>query len=359
VRIVTVVGARPQFVKAAALSRALAAAAGFVEVIVHTGQHHDAAMSQVFFDQLRMPHPRHHLGISGGTHGAMTGRMLEAVDRVLLEERPDLVLVYGDTNSTLAGTLAAVKLRIPVAHVEAGLRSFDRGMPEEVNRVLVDAVSSLLFCPTRTAVAHLAAEGIHRGVHLVGDVMLDVAIEQAASARGDVLDTLGLAPAGYVVCTFHRQANTDDRERLAAILAALDAVAARMPVVFPLHPRTAKAIAAHGLGAAVSRLRIIEPLPYGEMLVLVRSARGVLTDSGGLQKEAFFHRVPCVTLRDETEWPETVSLGWNILAGSDTARIVAAVAEIDTLPRLDGTPFGDGRAAAAIVRILAESAPAG
>lgn len=354
-KIVTVVGARPQFVKAAALSRALRSTDGVEEVVVHTGQHHDAAMSQVFFDQLGMPPPRHHLGISGGTHGTMTGRMLEGVERVLLGERPDLVLVYGDTNSTLAGALAATKLQVPVAHVEAGLRSFDRTMPEEINRVLVDAVSSLLFCPTRAAVDHLAAEGIHRGVHHVGDVMLDVALEQAAVVESDIVDSLGLEPGRYVVCTCHRQANTDRRDPLAGILAALTSIAAHTPVVLPLHPRTAKAIATHGLTEALARLRVVDPLPYDAMLVLVRSAGAVLTDSGGLQKEAFFHRVPCVTLRDATEWPETVDLGWNVLAGSDPARIVAAFEGLDALPKRVGAPFGDGRAAVAIAEILARA----
>lgn len=351
-KIVTVLGARPQFIKAAALSRALGLVAGVEEVVVHTGQHHDAAMSQVFFDQLGMRPPGHHLGISGGTHGAMTGRMLEGVERVLLGEKPDLVVVYGDTNSTLAGALAAAKLTVPVAHVEAGLRSFDRTMPEEINRVLVDAVSTHRFCPTLIAVDHLAAEGIHRGVHHVGDVMLDVMLAQAATARSDILETLGLLPGGYVVATCHRQANTDRCDPLAGILAALAAIAADTPVVLPLHPRTAKAIASHGLTGALSRLRVVEPLPYEAMLVLVRSSRAVLTDSGGLQKEAFFHRVPCVTLRDATEWPETVDLGWNVLAGSDPARIVAAFAALDTLPKLDGAPYGDGRAAVAIAEIL-------
>ena len=352
-KIVTVLGARPQFVKAAALSRALVAAGGFAEVVVHTGQHHDAAMSQVFFDQLGVPAPKHHLGISGGTHGSMTGRMLEGVERVLLGERPDLVLVYGDTNSTLAGALAAVKLQIPIAHVEAGLRSFDRSMPEEVNRVLVDAVSALLFCPTQTAVGHLAAEGITRGVHLVGDVMLDVALERAAGVRSDIVPRLGLTSGNYYVCTCHRQANTDARKPLKAILTALSAIASHRPVVLSLHPRTAKAILSYRLEGLLQGLRVVDPLSYEEMLVLVRSSCGVLTDSGGLQKEAFFHRVPCVTLRTETEWPETVSLGWNILAGSETEPILAAVAQIDSLSKREGNPYGDGHAADAIARILA------
>jgi UDP-GlcNAc3NAcA epimerase len=352
VKIVTVVGARPQFIKAAAMSRALVDAGGFEEVVVHTGQHHDTEMSQVFFDQLGMSPPRHQLGISGGTHGSMTGRMLEGVERVLIQERPDAILVYGDTNSTLAGAIAAAKLQIPVAHVEAGVRSFERSMPEEVNRVLVDSISSLLFCPTQTAVGHLAAEGIRRGVYLVGDVMLDVAITRAAAANSDIVKTMGLVLGEYLVCTCHRQANTDVRDRLVGILDALDEIAAHIPVVFPLHPRTAKAIALHGLTESLSRLRVVPPLPYEEMLLLVRSARGVATDSGGLQKEAFFHRVPCITLRDETEWPETVSLGWNILAGSDTARIVAAADGLDALPKREGLPFGDGHAAMAIAAIL-------
>lgn len=352
-KIVTVLGARPQFVKAAAVSRAIAATDSLDEVLVHTGQHHDAAMSAVFFDRLRIPAPHHHLGIAGGRHGSMTGRMLEAVERVLVEERPGMVLVYGDTNSTLAGALAAAKLAIPVAHVEAGVRSFDRTMPEEINRVVVDSVASLLFCPSRLAVDQLAAEGIRSGVHRVGDVMLDVALGQADSGDCGMPERLGVEPGSYWVCTVHRQANTDDPMALSGILAALDEVASGAPVVFPLHPRTAAAIIAGGLGDRLSRLRVVEPLPYDEMLSVVRSARAVLTDSGGLQKEAFFHRVPCVTLRSTTEWPETVELGWNLLAGCDSRTILDSVGRIDSLPRREGTPYGDGTAAEAIAGILA------
>jgi len=340
--IVTVVGARPQFIKAAALSAALRRDGRLREALVHTGQHHDANMSEVFFTDLGLPTPAHHLGIHGGGHGAMTGRMLAGLEAVLAAMRPDAVVVYGDTNSTLAGALAAAKLRIPVAHVEAGLRSFNRAMPEELNRVLVDHCSTWLFCPTAASVAHLAREGVSVGVHAVGDLMYDVTLSVAETARcnSTILEQLGLEPGGYSVATVHRQENTDDPARLAAVLAHLRAVGALRPVVFPVHPRTRAAALRFGLDFA--GLRAIEPLSFVDMTRLVMACHDVHTDSGGLQKEAYFHRRPCVTLRGETEWVETVACGW--------ARLWT---QPDYLPRRDIAEYGDGHAAERIAAILA------
>lgn len=341
-RILTVVGARPQFIKAAPVSYAIGASGGTLEeILVHTGQHFDTAMSEIFFSELGIPAPHYHLGIQGGSHGDMTGRMLAAVEAVVLESKPKLVLVYGDTNSTLAGALAAAKLQVPVAHVEAGLRSFNRRMPEEINRVLTDHVSELLFCPTMASVANLAREGIARGVHQLGDVMYDVTLMMTdlANSRSRILDQLGLVSKSYAVATVHRAENTDDPRRLAAVLAHLREVAREMPVVLPLHPRT-RAAASRTEGALVG-LRTTPPLGYLDMLRLTAAAAVVLTDSGGLQKEAYFHRVPCVTLREETEWVETVACGWNRLW---THGEYASRREI--------ADYGNGDAAARIVAVL-------
>lgn len=354
-RIVTIVGARPQFIKAAAVSRVIRNhyADQIEEVLVHTGQHYDENMSQVFFDELDIPHPRFNLEISGGTHGAMTGRMLEAIENVLLAEKPDWVLIYGDTNSTLAGALAAAKLHIPVAHVEAGLRSFNMRMPEEVNRILADRVSSRLFCPTETAVENLAREGVTTGVSLVGDVMYDVSLyyRDVARERSDALKRLGLKEHEYVLATCHRAENTDDPCRLREIARALGELAARQPVVLPVHPRTAKILEAGGLGATMKDVKLVDPLPFLDMIRLEQSARVVLTDSGGVQKEAYFYGVPCVTMRDETEWVETVECGWNQLVGADSLKIVAAV---DSATRPESAPllYGDGNASGTIVEKL-------
>ncbi len=347
-KIVSVVGARPQFIKAATVSRHLRRA--HQEVLVHTGQHYDEQLSDVFFAQLDLPAPDHHLGVGSAPHGRQTAQMLERLEDVLLQEKPERVLVYGDTNSTLAGALAAVKLHVPLAHVEAGLRSYDRRMPEEVNRVLTDHCADLLFCPSATAVENLAREGITGGVHLVGDVMYDSLLQQLPDedAAQEALSLQGLSPQKYVLVTVHRAANTDDHARLGTILRALAEL--ELPAVFPIHPRTRKAMAASGLSPAPS-VELREPLGYRDMLALERYARTILTDSGGVQKEAFFLGVPCVTLRDETEWPETVECGWNVLAGADTERIVAAAkrpAPQGERPLL----FGDGHAAEKIVRSL-------
>ena len=355
-RFVSVVGARPQFVKLSAVSRALREAQE--EVIVHTGQHYDDSLSAAFFRDLAIPPPDHDLGIGSGPHGAQTGRMLEAIEAVLAGVRPDGVIVYGDTNSTLAGALAAVKLHIPVAHVEAGLRSFDRRMPEEVNRVVTDHVSSRLFCPTETARQHLRREGVERGVELVGDVMFDVLREaepRLAARAGSLLARLGVTPGDYVLVTVHRAANTDDPGRLRDLVQAVGSVEA--PVVFPAHPRTREAMRRHGIEPD-RHVRLLEPVGYLDMLALERSAARIVTDSGGVQKEAFLLGVPCVTVREETEWPETVDAGWNTLVGASPRALVQALARPrPPLPR--SSPFGRGDAARRIAESLAAWPPGG
>jgi UDP-GlcNAc3NAcA epimerase len=310
--LLTVIGARPQFVKAATVSRAVAARGDLREVIVHTGQHYDANMSDVFFDELDIPRPDFQLGIGGVGHGAMTGRQLEAIEKVLIDVKPDWVLVYGDTNSTLAGALAAAKLHIPVAHVEAGLRSFERRMPEEINRILTDHASSLLFAPTEAAVRNLAAEGIAGNkVRLVGDVMYDAALFYRSRARRpEWFDQLGVAAGEFALCTIHRAENVDDDARLRRILDGL--AESGLPVVLPLHPRTRAKLESEGVAPAMN-IRVVPPVGYLEMTWLEMNCRVVATDSGGVQKEAYFHGKPCVTFRDQTEWIELVETGWNRL----------------------------------------------
>ena len=361
-KVCTVVGARPQFVKAAALSRALKKRSSVKEVLIHTGQHYDRNMSELFFDQLQIPVPDYNLGIGSGEHGAQTGRMLEAIEGVLIDERPDWVVLYGDTNSTLAGGLAAVKRHFPVAHVEAGLRSFNWRMPEEVNRVLADRVSDLLFAPTETAVRNLEREGIPATkIHLVGDVMHDLALFYAkiAESRSAVLDSLGLAPKSYALATIHRAENTDDPVRLKAVFEGLAAVAEDLPAVLPLHPRTRAALERENLfDFASEKLVLIDPVGYLDMVWLERNACLIVTDSGGVQKEAFFYRVPCVTLRDETEWVELVDLGWNRLVPPRAADQVAEGIRLSvgTTGR-EASPYGEGNSTQKIVRtLLGESA---
>ncbi len=358
-RIMTVVGARPQFIKAAAVSRALRAAPGFAEVLVHTGQHYDENMSAIFFEELGVPTPDHRLEVGSAGHGAQTGRMLEAVERLLIADRPDCVLVYGDTNSTLAGALAAVKLHVPVSHVEAGLRSFNRRMPEEINRVLADHASDLLFAPTPSAVRNLGREGISAGkVHLVGDVMYDAALHYArqAAALARLPRALGLTPGSYVLATVHRAENTDDPARLGAVLLGLERVARQVPVVLPLHPRTRSAWARSGRSLPAGEgLLIIDPVGYLEMISLEKNARLVVTDSGGVQKEAYFYGVACVTLREETEWQELLEIGANqLLPPSDPDAVAAGI--LGALETAGPAPaaglYGDGRTAERIVAIL-------
>jgi UDP-GlcNAc3NAcA epimerase len=355
-KLVAVVGARPQFIKAATVSRAIRTCGNpdIKEQILHTGQHFDHNMSRVFFDQLDISQPHYNLGIANLPHGAMTGRMTEGIERVLLEDRPDWVLVYGDTNSTLAGALAAVKLQIPVAHVEAGMRSFNMRAPEEVNRVLTDRVSQLLFCSTDTAVDNLRRDGLTEGVQQVGDVMYDATLYYQEVARLKYsLATFGVEPGCYALCTIHRAENTEDPRRLQGILEAINTIADSTPLVLPLHPRTRAVLVQSGGFRAAPGLRLIDPVSYLEMILLESHARAILTDSGGVQKEAYFHRVPCLTLRGETEWVETVELGWNVLCGAETTRILEAWSRLDRASaRPEATPYGDGHAADRIVRAL-------
>ena len=349
-RVLTVVGTRPQFVKSFPVSRSLRERHD--EVLVKTGQHYDPELSAVFFDELGIPAPDHDLEIGSDSHGAQTGRMLARLETIVEREAPDLVLTYGDTNSTLATALAVAKLPPPLAHVEAGLRSFNREMPEEINRVVTDHVSNHLFAPSRTAVGNLAAEGITDGVHQVGDVTHDALLwaREAATDRSTVLSDLDLTPDEYVLATVHRAANTDDYNRLAGIVEGLASSA--YPVVLPAHPRTTAALAEAGLEArAREALQLTEPAGYLDFVRLLDGARTVATDSGGVQKEAFFLRTPCVTLRDETEWVETVEAGWNTLVGADAAAIERALADASA-PATHPNPYGDGDAAGRIREVL-------
>ncbi len=364
-KLLTIVGARPQFIKAAAVSRAIRTTAipggdvAIEEILLHTGQHFDHGMSQVFFDELSIPAPKYNLGISSLSHGVMTGKMLEGIESVLLEEKPDWVQVYGDTNSTLAGALAAKKLNLRVAHVEAGLRSFQRRMPEEINRILADRISDLLLCPTDTAVVNLKNEGIVEGVHQVGDVMFDASIyfREVARQRSAILRTLQLSPKAYILATVHRAENTDSPERLAGILEGLSRLTSDVRVILALHPRTRKLIAQHGWQDRFGKIEVIEPVPYLDMVQLEESARAICTDSGGVQKEAFFFRVPCVTLREETEWVELVECGWNRLAGADPEKMHAAVlAGPPAASAGDLSFYGDGHAAERIVALYGQGA---
>jgi UDP-N-acetylglucosamine 2-epimerase len=357
-RIVTVIGNRPQFVKAAAVSRLLRAEHD--ELLVHTGQHHDDELSTVFVEELGVPRPERELGIHGGTNTEQTARMLAALAPLLREERPGAVLVYGDTNSTLAGGLAAAQAAVPVAHVEAGMRSFDRTMPEELNRVLTDHLSDVLLCPSDTAVENLEREHVAGRVELVGDVMVDVALLFQPRAMRDTapLERADVAPGEYVLITAHRAGNVDDPARLRALVDLL--LALTHPAVMPLHPRTRARLEAAGwLGEleAAPRLRLQPPLGYLEFTALLGHARAVLTDSGGVQKEAYLAGVPCVTLRDTTEWVETVRVGWNVLVDLDAARALAA---LERTPPAQRPPlYGDGRAGARVVAALAGSPVAG
>jgi UDP-N-acetylglucosamine 2-epimerase len=348
VRVLSVVGNRPQFIKSGPVSVALRGE-GVEEVVVHTGQHYDPELSQVFFDELGLAAPAHRLEAGSGTHAEQTARMLPGIERAVLDEEPDCVLVYGDTNSTLAGSLAAAKVGVEVAHVEAGLRSFDREMPEELNRIVTDRLSALLFCPNETAVRNLEAEAITEGVHVVGDVMLDASLELApiARERSHALSDNGVEPGCYVLLTLHREANVRPAA-LASIVSAINAL--DEPVVFPAHPRTWSALLEHGLELG-SHVRTLAPVGYLDFAALASQARLVLTDSGGVQKEAYWHGVPCVTLRRSTEWVETVETGWNRLAGDDPAGIAAAVAE--AAPPADHPPlYGDGKASNRIAKLL-------
>ena len=352
-KLLTVIGARPQFIKAATVSRVVRGRQDITETLVHTGQHYDADMSDIFFDELAIPRPDRQLGIGGGLHGQMTGRQLEALEAVMIEEKPDYVLVYGDTNSTLSGALAAAKLHIPVAHVEAGLRSFNRRMPEEINRILTDHIASLLFVPTETAMKNLRHEGFAQDrLQLVGDVMYDAAMFYRDRARMPAwFEELDVAPMNYVLATIHRQENTDHPERLQAVFDGLGR--SGRPVVLPLHPRTRARIDTLGITIPPS-VHCVPPVGYLEMIWLEMNCACVATDSGGVQKEAYFQGKPCITLRDETEWVELVETGWNTLVGADQALINAALADLST-PGAGESHYGDGHSAEKIVDTIVAS----
>ena len=350
-RVLTVIGNRPQFIKAAAVSGPLRAVAE--EVLVHTGQHYDEALSQVFFDELELPRPEHRLELGGGSNTAQTARMLVAIEPLLAREQPGLVLVYGHTNSTLAGALAAAQSGIPVAHVEAGMRSYDRTMPEELNRVLTDHASDLLLCSSQAAAENLRGERVGGEIEVVGDVMVDIAqlLGPRAAARAAALERFGLTAGEYVLATAHRAGNVDDPVRLERLVAVLEAVP--LPVVLPLHPRTAARLDVAGLRGRLERAGVVlaPPLGYLDLTALLLRARAVLTDSGGVQKEAYLAGVPCVTLRAETEWTETVEAGWNVTVDLDAASAVAALAR--PLPAERPPLYGDGRAGERVVAALA------
>lgn len=354
-KIVSIVGARPQLVKAAIMAHGLRLHPEVEHVLLHTGQHYDQNMSGVFFDELGIPAPAYNLGIGSGGHGAQTGRMLEGVEKVLIEERPDWVVVYGDTNSTLAGTLASCKLHIPVAHIEAGLRSFNRAMPEEINRIVADQLGTMLFAPTENAAANLKREGIdEERVHIVGDLMYDAALHYAEAAANRSRLT-AVQPRQYILATLHRAENTNsDGRRLANILRALSQLGRTMPVILPLHPRTRAVLEKTGGERLLDGLCTTEPVGYLDMLTLEKNARLIATDSGGVQKEAFFFHVPCVTLREETEWTELVEAGWNRLAPPhDAETIVAGIeAALREQPPPFANPYGDGHSTEKIVAKL-------
>lgn len=358
-KIVTIVGARPQFVKAAVMSRLLRSAEwndSFNEVLIHTGQHYDDSMSGVFFRELDLPNPDLHLQVESGGHGRMTGSMLLRIEEALEEQKPDIVLVYGDTNSTLAGALAAAKMGIPVAHVEAGLRSYNKSMPEEINRLLTDNISDWLFCPTQTAVSNLEKENIRKGVYLTGDIMFDAILFYQEKLRQSnphqLLQSIGLndgfTDEPFLLATIHRASNTDDPAKLSAIMQALGR--SRQRIVLPLHPRTRKMLIQHQIQAQ-SNIHVTEPVGYLAMLLLENRCQAVVTDSGGVQKEAFFMQKPCITLRDETEWTETVESGWNTLAGTEPEKILSAIQQLHKPSRYPAF-YGDGHSAQQMLKAL-------
>jgi UDP-GlcNAc3NAcA epimerase len=360
-KICTIIGARPQFIKAAAVSAKIAEMqknSDISEVIIHTGQHYDADMSKIFFEELNIPKEKYNLEVGSGLHGAQTGKMLEGIENILIQEEPDWVLIYGDTNSTLAGALAAVKMHIPVAHIEAGMRSFNRQMPEEINRIVADSISTLNLCSTSTAVDNLKSEGMGDTAFLTGDVMYDCALnfEALAEKYCDPLSSFALSKGEYILMTCHRAENTDDKLRLSQIVSAVNKIAEKHTVLYPMHPRTASFIEKYDLEFS-DKVKVVPPVGYLDMLVLEKNAEIILTDSGGIQKEAFFYQVPCVTMRDETEWVETVELGWNILTGASEEKIINSVAKFaDNRPPLtDKHPYGNGNAAEIIIEQITKS----
>jgi UDP-GlcNAc3NAcA epimerase len=355
-KILTVVGARPQFVKAAALSRALIKF-GIEEVLVHTGQHFDENMADIFFREMDIPEPKYNLGINSLSHGAMTGRMLEEIEKVLLIEKPSVVAVFGDTNSTLAGALAASKLHIPVAHIEAGLRSFNMKMPEEINRIVTDRISEYLFCPTEVAIKNLKAEGFENfGVNIInsGDIMYDVALfySRVSGEKSAIIENLGLSEKPFILATLHRQENTDDLSRLNSIISALNALSGEYQIVLPVHPRTGKIIESNKIKL---NFETIGPIGYFDMIELLKHCKMVITDSGGVQKEAFFFGKHCLVARDETEWTELVELNYNFMVGAETEKIIKTVGKVSkSTAKFDVKPYGDGNAAEKIALYLKE-----
>ena len=354
-KLITIIGARPQFIKAAAVSREIAKHSEIKEIIVHTGQHFDANMSEIFFEQMHIPKPDYNLEINSLSHGAMTGRMIEKIEEVLLDEKPDWILIYGDTNSTIAGSLAAKKLHIKVAHVEAGLRSFNRNMPEEINRILTDKISDILFCPTDTAVQNLQNEGIGKNsltqIVKCGDVMQDAAIFYTDLAQKPEIEV----PEEFILATIHRAENTDDPKRLTSIFNALNKISHKLPIILPLHPRTKKIISISKLITTNSQLIFIDPVGYLEMIYLLQNCSLVMTDSGGLQKEAFFFRKPCVTLRDETEWVELVENGFNEIFGANENKIISGYKKMSKKQNdYKINLYGNGEASEKIINKLLE-----
>lgn len=354
-KILTVIGARPQFIKAAAVSREIKSRNNIEEIIVHTGQHFDKSMSDIFFEEMDIPRPNYNLDVNGLTHGAMTGQMMEKLDPIITQEKPDVILVYGDTNSTLAGALCGAKLHIPVAHIEAGLRSFNNRMPEEINRIIVDRISSILFCPTDTAINNLKKEGFDNfetEILKSGDVMLDAALFYAKKSceKSKIIKDLELNMDSFVLATIHRAENTDDLERLNSIVLAINKIAEQKRVVLPLHPRTKKIIEDNMIKIKAD---VIDPVGYFDMLELIKNSALIMTDSGGLQKEAYFFKKRCITLRDETEWVELVEAGVNSVVGSDFNKILETYKMvIDKAFNVEKDLYGEGNAAQKIVDVL-------
>jgi UDP-GlcNAc3NAcA epimerase len=360
-KIITIIGARPQFIKASVFSREvrsynLSNADKIKEIIIHTGQHFDANMSEIFFQEMEIPEPDYNLSISCNDHGSMTGNMLIEIEKVLKKEKPDFALVYGDTNSTLAGSIAAVKLHIPIVHVESGLRSFNNNMPEEINRVLTDRVSTLLMCPSVNSVKNLELEGIIKGVHHVGDIMYDAALFYQKKAKKEIdINHWNVKEREYIICTIHRAENTDNIDNLKSILEALRDISKHICVILPIHPRVRIILKSIKKNKWLEGIMVVEPLSYLEITRLLMSAKVVMTDSGGVQKEAFFHKVPCITMRDETEWLETVELGWNVLSGSNKNKILSAYRDSDKRSTLSGNPYGDGHSSTKILNHIISS----
>lgn len=352
-KILTVVGARPQFIKMAPLSVHIRKK--FKEIVVHTGQHYDYNLNDIFFEELNIPRPDYNLGVGSGTHGWQTGEMLKRIEKTIMKEKPNIVLVFGDTNSTLAGALAAVKLHVPIAHIEAGLRSFDKKMPEEINRVITDHISDVLFAPTENAVKNLENEGIKKGVYLVGDVMVDALQRniEIAQKKSKIIEKLNIHPKEYILVTLHRAENTDNKRNLLNIVNALTAL--NKTLVFPIHLRTLNALKKYKLLEKLknpSNIILTEPVGYLDMLVLEKNAWKILTDSGGVQKEAYILKIPCITMRNTTEWIETVEDGWNILVGSETEKIINAIENFNPSSKVHSNIYGNGHASERITEIL-------